>query len=328
MKKRLPRHSAGSVELKEGTGPIIAMCPCGEFLEIYKVDKTFRLRTPETIDPDETNPNAPFVAYPVDDVGSANPIVARVLLQGHEILKSALFDGDVEKDAVTKKLHECKESLIACEKAANRVGSHIDRIIREVGEQGISKDKGGRALNPFPQVPDLETDCGAFLIQVNRTIKLICEMPQFFISLNRVDSNLDSLGKRLAKAIGEEEPLTEFVKEKTNGVRYLVDLRNFHEHPRERRTVIDNFRLMPDSRIRVPSWHLSDQEPRPIKEEMFAAIEFLIQIAEAMLIHLVMHRVSKKFPFIVEEISDKNVNVNNPIKYRLSIDVSKLKITQ
>src|SRR3972149_7992770 len=139
MNKKLPRHLAGSFELKEGTGPITAMCPCGEFLEIYKVDKTFRVKTPEAIDPEKMNPNAPWVASPVDDVGSSNPIVARVLLQGHEILNSAPFEGEVNKDAVTTHLHDCKESLVACEKTAKRGGSHIDRVVSEVNAQGISK---------------------------------------------------------------------------------------------------------------------------------------------------------------------------------------------
>lgn len=121
-------------------------------------------------------------------------------------------------------------------------------------------------------------------------------------------------------------PLTEFVNANADGVRYLIDLRNFHEHPKEKSTVIDNFRLMPDTRIRVPMWHLSDQEPRPIGEEMFAVLEFLIQMAEAMLIHLVMHRVSKKFPFCIQEVEDKDIDVKNPTKYRLSIDISKLRM--
>ena len=69
----LSRHAAGSFELKEGTGAITAMQPCGEFLEIYKIDKTFRVKSPESIDPEETNPNALWMTAPFDDVGSGNP---------------------------------------------------------------------------------------------------------------------------------------------------------------------------------------------------------------------------------------------------------------
>jgi hypothetical protein len=189
MKKILPRHAAGSVELKEGTGPVTTTCTCGNFLEIYKVDKTFRIKTPETIDPAETNPNCPWIVSPVSNVGSANPIVARVLLQGREIMEAAMLEGDVDKEMVVKKLHACKEVLVTCENVAQKVATHISRIVDEINAKGISKDKGGRALNPFPQVPNLEADCATFLVQANRTIRLICELPSLFLSLERADSN-------------------------------------------------------------------------------------------------------------------------------------------
>lgn len=324
MTKKLPRHAGGSFELKEGTGPITGMCPCGEFLEIYKVDKTFRVKTPEGIDPEETNPNAPFTASPIDDVGTANPIIARVLLQSLEILKSASFDGTVNKEAVTIHLHSCKESLIASEKAAKRVASHVTNIIEEVNQKGISSDGRGRTLNPFPQVPDLESDCGNFLIHANRTIKLISELPRFFLSVEKVDSNFDYLGKRLIAIIGEDAPLTQFVLSTAPSVRHLVDLRNYHEHPQEKKTMIKNFTLMPDLKIRVPMWYVSDQEPRPISADMLAAIEFLMQSTEAMFLHLTMLKISDKFPFIIVEVPEKEIDPQNPIKYRLSLDTSKL----
>ena len=60
--RRLPRDAAGSLELAGGTGGITAMCSCDEFLEVYKEDMTFRVKSPESVDPGRTNPNAPFVA--------------------------------------------------------------------------------------------------------------------------------------------------------------------------------------------------------------------------------------------------------------------------
>lgn len=326
MIKNLPRHSAASFELKEGTGAITAMCPCGEFLEIYKIDKTFRVKSPEAIDPEETNPNAMWIMSPMSDVGSANPIVARILLQSHEILKAAAFDREVDKEAIIKQLHSCKELLLTCESAAKETAFSIDSIIDQIRRSGLSRDSKGRGLNPFPQVADLEAQCGSFLINANRVIKLVCELPQRFIPLDRSDSNFDYLAKRLEVGIGSDTPLVKFVNDNADGVRYLIDLRNFHEHPNEKRTVIENFSLMPDSSIRVPMWHLSGQEPRPIKEEMDAAIHFLMQIAEAMFIHLVMHTVSRKFPFVVEEIPDDKVDERSPIKYRLSLDISRLRM--
>jgi len=252
-----------------------------------------------------------------------------VLLQGHEILEATAFVREINKEIITKHLHSCKEMLLACEGIAKRVAERIDNIVHDINKRGISKDSQGRALNPFPQVQDLDTDCGMFLIQANRAIKLICELPGYFIELDELDTNFEHLGNRLEKAIGDNVPLTRFVKENAPAVRNLIDLRNFHEHPKKKKTVIQNFQVMPHGEIQVPSWWIvgaADQEAHPIKEEMFSAVDFLMQAAEAMLLHLVIHCMSKEIPFIVEVIPDERVNPENPIKYRMSIDITKLKM--
>lgn len=325
LDKSAPRYAAGKMEVKGGTGGITAMCPCGEFLEIYKEDTTFRVRAPESVDPEETNPNAPWVASISDSVGSASPVVARVLLQGAEILKGAMFDGDVDKDAVVQLLHSCKESLVVCEKVAKRVASRVDAIIEEIKSSGIPRDNYGRGLNPFPQVPELEPDTAVFLIHAKRSIQQICRLPVAFLPIQAKDNNFDDLAKTLAKSVGDSAPVAGFVRDNAPGVRYLIDLRNFQEHPKNKKTVIDNFRVMPDGSIRVPMWHVSEQQPHPIREEMLAAVDFLIQMTEGMLIHLVMGKATKNIPFIIEEIDDAKVDPKNPIKYRLSIDIGRLK---
>jgi len=87
--KILPRHAAGIIELGESTLQYTAMFSCGKFLEIYTADKTFRVQLPKSIDLTEINPDVPWVSTPTDNVGSKNPIVARVLLQGNEILNDS-----------------------------------------------------------------------------------------------------------------------------------------------------------------------------------------------------------------------------------------------
>jgi hypothetical protein len=60
------------------------------------------------------------VAAVADNVGSANPIAARVLLRGQEILNGPVFDRPIDKQAVIRELHAIKEALLACQKVADR----------------------------------------------------------------------------------------------------------------------------------------------------------------------------------------------------------------
>lgn len=110
-------------------------------------------------------------------------------------------------------------------------------------------------------------------------------------------------------------------------VSHLIALRNWQEHPGEKRTIIENFVLLPDDTIAPPAWYVSDEtKPSPLGPDMRAAARFLVEIAEAMLIHLVMHTIDKCFPFVIQEFEPERVDPKKPIKYRLSADLSKLNI--
>ncbi len=196
----------------------------------------------------------------------------------------------------------------------------MDTIVKNIETCGIQRDTQGRALNPFPQVPDLDSEATNFLIHTKRSIQAICSLPSLFLSIPSKDNNFDALGRTLTAVVGPDLPITKFVLTNASGVRYLIELRNYQEHPGAKRTVIENFTVMPDGAISVPRWYILGQTPQPLREEMQSTTEFLMQIAEATLIHLVMHTVDRRYPFIIQEIDDAQVNSKMPIKYRLSID--------
>ncbi len=315
MRRVMPRDVGGSIEITEGTGPIRAMITTGELLEIFKVDKTFRVATPETIDPERTNPNAPFTVSMVQNVGTSNRIIARVLLQGDQILNlSAGTQG--EKDAIRKQLHLCKELLLRCETGATQACAKIEVIVEKVKLIGIPVDSN-RVLKSFPHVENLESDCSTFLVEANRAIRAISGLPSLFIDLDRADNNFDHLGERLSKKIGPEEEVTKFVKSVAGGICRLVDMRNYLEHPDARRTMINNFKLMPDGRLSPPTWHLSGEPPLQLCDDMFAIIDFLIRVAEEMLIHLVVYSGKERFAFNIQEIADDQMDRDFPVKYKL-----------
>jgi hypothetical protein len=205
--------------LKEGPGGITGMLPCGQFLEMYKIDKTFRIQSPENIDPEQTNPNAFWLTTPVSDDGSKNPIIARIMLQGHEILKAAWFQHEVDKQEITLLLHTCKENLIACDKTAKKVAAEVDKIILKIQTEGIATEKSGRGLNPFPHVNDLTTDCDTFLTKTKRTIKSICELPSAFFTLpneNRLSCKFLNTSKELLKNLRERLKFSSYRYSKVN----------------------------------------------------------------------------------------------------------------
>lgn len=322
IKKYEPRDAAISVDLKEGVGPITALVPLASHLEIYKRDATFRLRSPESIDPTRSNPNAASTVAVTVGVGSSNPIVARVFLQAHAILKGAAFSKQIRSEQVLEELHACKEALLTCQNASERVNARVDECIAQV--EGSLKMSRGRVFDSFPTVANLTDEVTTFLISAKRAIKHMCNLPVCFLDDIGSHSNFDHLGKALMKAVGHESAVTKFVQDQADLVRYLIDLRNFQEHPVERRTIVDDFKMEPDSTVSVPMWYLNGETPRPIAAEMRALLDRLTEIAEALFVLLVGDALVDWVPYVLIEIPDGTRDEVLPIRYRLEVDATGL----
>jgi hypothetical protein len=314
----MPRDAGGTITINDGTGPIRTMLSTGDLLFVYKADKTFKVETPETIDPKRTNPSAPFVVSAVENIGCSHWIVARVLLQGYEMLNSCSVSQE-EKTAICKQLYKCRESLVRCESVAVRVAARVDAIEKLVQQAGENVLRG-RVLTNFPQVENLELDCTTFLSEANRAIKAISGLPRLLLRLEKTDNNFDHLLNRLKHKVGANETPTRFIESVAPNARRLVDMRNSLEHPEgKKKTLIKNFHLAPDGKMCTPIWSLSCDSPAPIGEDMHRAIEFLVSTAEKLLIELIVFRERDRFEYVVQEIVSEQIDQSFPIKYKLMV---------
>lgn len=325
--KSAPRYQAGSMKLPDGAGEITTLCACGDFLEIFTENSSYRVKTPESVDPEETNPNAPWVTSKSSDFGSSNKVVARVLLQSTEMMKTAMIKKDtVNKDKVLKLVYECKDALLICEKIKNRISVEAENIEIKLNSDGLDIDGRGMHINSFPQIPDLDEDVTNFLINIKRAIGKICYLANEFLPLIRKNNNLDHLIKHIGELKNDEHnQLIDFLHNYKTGVKHLIDLRNYQEHPGEKTTHIENYKIMPDGKINTPAWYVTGEEPGSLVDEMRSAIDFIIVLHETMLVHLIFICMDSVVPFFIEETPDEKIDKKIPIKYRLSIDISQLK---
>ncbi len=332
MKKRkfdksAPRYQAGSMKLPDGAGEITKLFSYCDFLEIFTEHASYKVRSPESIDPEETNPNAPWVTSKASDFGSSNKVVARILLQSEEMLNTAMFkEGTINKGEVLKLIYECKDALLICEKIYQRVKDKSDEIAKELNDNGLSVENGGRYINSFPQIPNLDEEATNYLINIKRSIGKICFLVEMFLPVDKRDNNVEHIVKRIKKLNNPNyDKLIEFLNNYKDGIKHLIELRNYQEHPGEKVTNIENYKLMPDGKISVPFWYVTGKESSSIIDEMGSAIDYVISLNETMLVHLIFLTIDSIFPYFVEEILDENIDKKTPIKYRLSIDVSQIK---
>ena len=317
--EKAPRYQAGHVELREGVGPVTRMCPIGDFLEVYKVDRTFRIYAPESLDPNETNPNMSWTATCTSKVGSGNLIVSRVFIQPHEALKDVTLKKGIDKKDIIKQLHRSKELLLSAESAYEDIVSQRNYWEGKLSSGEIKKK--GNIYIPFPIIENLVSNVSVFLSNTKNFIQTHTDIFNEFYHTSFNGPRFDVIIKWCKKNLSAEDGFIRFLEEQNGILKYITDLRNAQEHPKEDSYLtIENFKLTPDNQICTPRWFLSAENPTDICLDMQAIIRFLIEFSEVFILFCLSANLNTWLPYRVLEISEKNRDAVCPIRFVLEID--------
>jgi len=173
-----PRYEAASIECGGGTGGIISMVNCSQFCEVYKVDRTFHIQTPEVLDPEQINPNMGFVKIEKSTVGCGNKIVARLMVQSQELLK--ILPSNINQMILSDKLYECKELLLICDKIATDISNEVNLINLKISENKLSNVN--RRIMNLPRIEDLDDRVSRFLVNAKKYIQTLAEIFNIFFN--------------------------------------------------------------------------------------------------------------------------------------------------
>lgn len=324
-KTTFPRDWAGSFTLPSTkSGEIAQLCGVKDFMEIYTAHETFKVQTPENVDPGRTNQNAPWVRVKTHDVGSGSPFVARTFITAHKMLKQSGALDEKRTAAALSLMHDLKETLLQCSTASEVFCSAVDEAMAAVDASGFRRIKGMNSLEVFPTVHDINGKVTAFLISARRVITEICQIPPIFWKQGRPHSALEPLlEKELGPRLESDHLLVRFLQGFVPGTKRIVDLRNGQEHSlttRGPRLELRNFEHVPNGQIRAPVWYLEGEEPQDICAPMRAIPMFLLDLAEGMFVGALAANLPKWPPFFVHEVEEPALSC--PIRYQLMIDTS------
>lgn len=107
------RDEVGSFGLPEGEkGEIITMIDFGEFMEVYTEQSTYKLMTPDSIDPKREHQNVPWVYTKISDFGASNPLVANTVIMANEFLRQLYSNEDSNRIQIISKARDIKNVLL------------------------------------------------------------------------------------------------------------------------------------------------------------------------------------------------------------------------
>jgi len=319
-RKWLPRDAAGKMDFPPENGAIKSMVGFADYMEIYAVRATYRVRTPDNLDPARTVPNMPWSNSTNATVGASNPIVARIVIQSVEALGNwPLRNGDPM--VIKRHLHACKEEALACEAAYNRLKPHYDTAVQCVKEGKLPVQ--GNVID-CPSLPNLRDDVAAFLTSAKRALQSIGDVfNQFYVPDNKkplvANANFEFAITRLESIQPPNQQFIDYLKKMVPIAKRFVELRNGLEHPTGKdATQLQDFRITPKG-IAAPAWGRTTLVPEgPILEEMHTFLDFVVVFFEYVFFFALLDNIAMNIPLEATPIPEAQIDPECPIHYRLT----------
>ncbi len=320
-KSFLPRDCAGSFSFPSEAGAIKHMVGLDGFMEIYTVHSTYRVKTPDHLDPARTIPGMPWSQSAHAMVGAANPIVARIVIQSVEALGNwPLRNGNVE--TIKRHLHACKEEAVICEVAYNKLKPAFDTAVARIKDRKLTIQ---RNMVECPSLANLRDEAATFLTSAKRALQALGEVfNQFYVPDGSKplvsNANFSFAIARLEGSRPGNQGFLDYLRKVESVTKRFVDLRNGLEHQNEKDfTVIENFQLTPKG-IAPPSWRRGNLAVEgPVLAEMHFFIQFLIEFCESVFFFGLLDNIAPNFSlgFQVEQLADDRIDPECPVRFRL-----------
>jgi len=305
----------GSLELLEGTGGIIYMASVKNILEIYKKDVTFRVQTPNSLNPEQKKPEMPFTTSPAARVGSTNPFVARIFAQAHDMLKSLPLLEHIDREYFLFEMYNCKEKGVSCQNIFERFKQDYS-IVEDKIKSGEIK-RIGEALYPFPSIENLNWYASSYLTDAKHALQCMARIYGHCFKSDITGPRFDLIIKHAKDNLPKEVNFISFLEATQGNILDIIELRNGQEHPRpDKATIIGNISYSPEG-IVPPVWQITGTPKRPILQCMEAFTDFILSFCEAFFLFCYAASVRPPLVAIIREIPKDQINPDLPIRYKL-----------
>lgn len=314
------RDEAGSFGLpEEEKGEIITMIDFGEFMEVYTEQSTYKLMTPDSIDPKREHQNVPWVYTKISDFGASNPLVANSVIMTDEFLRQLYSNEDSNRIQIISKARDIKSVilnyLLSLQSLIDNSNAEIKKFIENENVMN------GKAHAYFPQLKGLDGYATDFLISAKRCIQEVSVMVNFFLPLKSKHGRVDKLLQEVKTNHQEATMLINVLKEYLPMCEHIYSFRNAQEHAATTDTplIVNNFSFENGNELNSPKWGLQGQGLKYVYEEANEILSFLISFFEEVFLSCV----SLVFPAFpkYEIVFNENTVKENPVRYRLHLSL-------
>lgn len=264
-----------------------------------------------------------FVLKQVADVGSANPIVARLSLQFPSIFDFYELNDEV-KESINGVLHnDIQKRLITCDKIAAEVINEIETAIAALKEDGLKTQSSGRVIEP-PQILNLEEQLETYLHNAKSCLRDSLKIYNIIFGSTFTEARFDKAIAWAEKEFGDNDPIVKFLRvDHGLWIHKVVKMRNAAEHPGGHSGYlhIKNFEVDTSEEtpsIHEPLWYLNDDPPSAIRGDLHVFVSNILELTEDMVLSALSKQKKPDFIHIIE-IHENQRREEAPIRFCMGL---------
>ena len=266
-----------------------------------------------------------FIAQQVLAHGSAEPIVARTVLQTSELVQ-AFPVSEKRREALKQIAHDTMLRLLAAKDAYNHVATQLAEAQARVASQGLDVQAEGRFVS-LPAILNLQADAENFLREVKLALAQIALVFTPFYK-TKFDHRFQKIQSWALKTFGEGDELTKLLRSDADWIDRVIRMRNAVEHPggRNGALIIRNIGLdtVAPPALTPPGWGFEGKALHPMLPEMDAILHNALTLFDDVLCACLDKR-QPQGPLSIIEIPEEQRDPTMPIRFRVTIQLPDLK---
>lgn len=248
------------------------------------------------------------------DVGTGNPIVARLSIGMFELVQMAQLPLE-KKEEIKGCCFEIMRSLVQAEKAAKPLMDEISGIEANLAANGVKTQNEGRVIET-PGVMLLD-NTRVFLKFSKQALQQLAKALGILLEKDFNGPHFHKILERSRERLGDDHVVTKLLLEDQIWLEEINALRNEDEHPKSGKPFTSGFFIskMSDGRFLVNVPRFFNDAPILNRLEIYS--HNLLTFSE----ELLAHTLEGFFPDMVGvySIPEEQRNPSNPIRYRLGL---------
>ena len=251
----------------------------------------------------------------ISDVGTSNPIVARMAIGIMKIIDFSTLDKN-RKENLKANCFEIMNLLTLAEKTAKPIVEEIAKIKEQINAKGIQTQSFGRCID-VPAALRIE-DARVFIKYAKQGLHEIAENINIIYDKKFDGPHFHKIQDYFISEFGENFIISKLLNEDQAWIKQIIDLRNEDEHPKTGKSFVNNFNVQPKApggfTIFLPTFFNGIQIASALEVFSHNLLTFAEEIT-------VFSLTEKFFPAIatVYEIPAAERNQDSPIRFRVGL---------